>query len=107
MEAAADSEAAQKVITLSIRPQMDYYMIRVENPVDTRKVTPRRRLTLQTTKDTPELHGYGTRIIRRIAETYGGTVKFSIQDETFIADVMLQNPQEGEMTHGKTAHSGV
>lgn len=107
MEAAADSEAAQKVITLSIRPQMDYYMIRVENPVDTRKVTPRRRLTLQTTKDTPELHGYGTRIIRRIAETYGGTVKFSIQNETFIADVMLQNPQEGETPHGKTAHSGV
>lgn len=107
LEASAVSEAEQKVITLSIRPQMDYYMIRVENPVDVRKVTPRRRLTLETTKEMPELHGYGTRIIRRIAENYGGTAKFSIQDETFIADVMLQNAQEGDMTDGKAAHCSV
>jgi len=107
LEASIASDAEQKIITLSIRPQMDYYMIRVENPVDTRKVTPRRRLTLKTTKEMPELHGYGTRIIRRIAENYGGTVKFSIRDETFIADVMLQNAQEGDMTDGKAAHCGV
>lgn len=109
IEASAESDAEQKVITLSIRPQMDYYMIRVENPVDVRKVTPRRRLTLQTTKENPELHGYGTRIIRRIAENYGGTVKFSINEETFVADVMLENPQEqgGGRTDGKTAHRSV
>lgn len=107
LEACAESDADPKVITLSIRPQMDYYMIRVENPVDTRKVTPRRRLTLKTTKEMPELHGYGTRIIRRIAENYGGTAKFSIENETFIADVMLQDLQEGEVTDGKAAHCRV
>lgn len=96
LEACIDSDAEQKIITLSIRPQMDYYMIRVENPVDTRRVPPRRRLTLKTTKEMPELHGYGTRIIRRIAESYGGTAKFSIQGETFIADVMLQDSQKEE-----------
>ena len=94
-------------MALSIRPQMDYYMIRVENPVDTRKITPKRRLMLKTTKENPELHGYGTKIIRRIAESYGGTAKFSIEGEKFIADVMLQNCQEGEDTDGKTAHRSV
>ena len=107
IEAGAASDAQPKVVALSIRPQMDYYMIRVENPVDTRKITPKRRLMLKTTKENPELHGYGTKIIRRIAESYGGTAKFSIEGEKFIADVMLQNCQEGEDTDGKTAHRSV
>ncbi len=107
LEACVDSDAESKTITLSIRPQMDYYMIRVENPVDVREISPKNRLTLKTTKEMPELHGYGTRIIRRIAENYGGTVKFSIEDETFIADVMLQNQQEGGMTYGEAAHCSV
>lgn len=91
IEATAESGAAVKKIYFSIRPQQDYYLIRVQNPVDTKNISVRRRLTLQTTKQTPELHGYGTRIIRRIAEEYDGTATFSIKDGTFIADVMLAN----------------
>lgn len=107
LEASAACDADQKTVTLSIRPQMDYYMIRVENPVDTRKIAPKRRLTLKSTKENPELHGYGTRIIRRIAENYGGTAKFTIEGEQFIADVMLQDPQKGDATDGEAAHCSV
>lgn len=34
-------------------------------------------------------HGYGTKIIRNVAETYGGYADFSVEDNTFIADVVL------------------
>lgn len=97
IEGCAASGAEQKVITLSICPQMDYYMIRVENPVDTREVSARRRLTLQTTKKNPELHGFGTKIIRTIAEHYNGTVRFAMNGDLFVADVMLLDPQKGEI----------
>lgn len=91
------SAAAHKVITLNIQPQMDYYMIRVENPADTSTLSARRRLTLQTTKKNPELHGFGTKIIRTIAERYNGSVRFSMREELFVADVMLLDAAKGAM----------
>ncbi len=88
IEACAECDK-QKKITLSIRPNQEYLFIRVTNPANIGKASARRRLTLTTTKPDRDLHGYGTRIIRSIAEKYAGCAKFSMEGDQFIADVML------------------
>ena len=64
---------------------------------------------LQTLRKNKVVRNAGWIIGGKIAENYGGTVKFSINEETFVADVMLENPQEqgGGRTDGKTAHCSV
>lgn len=48
------------------------------------------RLRLISTKRDGQLHGYGTAIIRRIAEQYNGVSRFRIENGRFVADVMLE-----------------
>jgi nitrogen-specific signal transduction histidine kinase len=97
IEAAAQSGRQAPVVSVSIRPQQDYLFLRVTNPVSD-QISPRRRLTLRTTKEDPKAHGYGTKIIRRIAQKYQGSVKFDIKDDLFVADVMLylEDKRDGE-----------
>lgn len=102
IEAAAKSGEQRPVITVQIRPQQDYLFIRVTNPVDN-SIPPRHRLTLRTTKEDKRVHGYGTKIIRRVAERYQGSVGFDIRDGRFVADVMLyleEERQNGEAVSG-------
>jgi len=88
IEAACQSGAENPSVSVSIRPQQDYLFLRVTNPVDD-SVPKSSRLSLNTIKNNPEAHGYGTKIIRRIAERYHGSVKFDIRDDRFVVDVML------------------
>lgn len=97
IEAASESGQEAPVVAVSIRPQQDYLLIRVTNPVND-SVSARRRLTLRTTKEQPWAHGYGTKIIRNVAQRNQGSVKFDIKDGQFIADVMLYLEEE---THGE------
>lgn len=48
----------------------------------------------QTTKRDKENHGFGSKSIRHIAEIYGGTAHFSVEDNIFTALVMLPIPEE-------------
>lgn len=75
-------------ITLAIYPQKDYLYLCVTNPTDQTHLV-RGGLGLVTTKADKLLHGYGTRIIRRIAEKYNGMVDYSIDSGTFTAKVLL------------------
>ena len=96
IEAAARSDLDQPVVQISILPRQEYLFIRITNPVD-KTMPEKRRLTLKTTKtDHTEMHGFGTQIIRRIAETYNGSVKYSMSGGIFTTDVMLEMPGEGE-----------
>lgn len=96
IESAAKSGEEQPTVRIQVRPKQEVLLIRVENPVDA-SISARRRLSLETTKsDHREVHGYGTKIIRRIAQKYNGSVKFSLNEGTFIADVMLELPEETE-----------
>lgn len=96
IESAAQSGVEQPIVRIQARPKQEVLLIRVENPVDA-SISPRRRLSLETTKsDHREVHGYGTKIIRRIAQKYNGSVKFSLNGGNFIADVMLELPEETE-----------
>ena len=94
MEAAAQSGAEDKTVHISMMPRQEYLFIRVTNPVDER-LPARRRLTLETTKEKDaELHGFGTRIIRRVTERYNGSVKYNQEDGVFTTNVMLEMPEE-------------
>lgn len=94
MEAASQAGVAEPTVNISIIPRQEYLFIRVTNPVD-KTLPEKRRMTLETTKTNhTELHGYGTRIIRRIAESYNGSVKYSMSGGIFTTDVMLEMPKE-------------
>ena len=107
IEAAAQSGEREKVVEISIMPRQEYLFLRVTNPVD-RSLPEKRRLTLETTKTkNSELHGFGTRIIRWVAEKYRGSVKYSMKDGIFCTDVMLEMPEESGDTKGVVAHDPV
>lgn len=97
IEGSICSGEEKPVISVGIRPQQDYLFLRVTNPVGEEGSG---RPSLRTTKEDKRLHGYGTKIIRRVTERYEGSVNFRVQDKRFIADVMLS--LEGEQ-NGKAA----
>ena len=69
-------------------PSSDYLYIEVRNPTDRKHLT-RRTDGIVSTKADAALHGYGTRIITRIAEKYNGTALFEAADGVFTARVIL------------------
>ena len=99
IEASVRSGAPRPVVCVNIRPQQDYLFLRVTNPVAGEAAG---QPALHTTKADKRLHGYGTKIIRRVAEQYEGSAKFRVQDGQFIVDVMLslEEEQDGEHTSG-------
>ena len=75
-------------VTVSIKPGGDYLVVEVRNPTD-RKTIARKAGGLLSTKNDPSLHGYGTRIVTRLAEKYNGSAIFEASDGVFTARVML------------------
>ena len=88
IESSAASGAPSPVVKLELRQEREYLFIHMENPVDP-SVDAKDRLRLRTAKENRELHGYGTKVIQRIAERCNGYVQYDIQDQTFISDLML------------------
>ena len=91
-------------VSLSINPgnpSSDYLYIEVRNPTD-RKNLARRTGGIVSTKSDAALHGYGTRIVTRLAEKYNGSALFEAKDGIFIArvilDMMLSKKKEEEDT---------
>nr|MBR4281239.1 GHKL domain-containing protein [Clostridia bacterium] len=78
---------------LEIHPHQSYLLIRCLNSTD-RTSLPRKGGGLLSTKSKAEYHGYGTRIITRLAEKYNGCADFKLENGMFLAQVML------DMTEG-------
>lgn len=99
IEASVRSGVERPTVCVNIRPQQDYLFLRVTNPAAGEAAG---QPALRTTKADKRLHGYGTKIIRRVAEQYEGSAKFQVQDGRFIVDVMLslEEDQDGEHTFG-------
>ena len=89
IEGAAASEAEEKVIRLSIRPEGGYYIVSVQNPCAPRKDGSGSLSRLKTTKADKEVHGYGTKLISRIAKRFNGTARYQVKDNVFTVNVML------------------
>lgn len=82
-------------ITLQLQPKGGYWFITVRNPCDPAKVNRGRDGRLKTSKPDGDVHGYGTRVVSRIAEKYQGTAHFSVEGSTFVASVMLVGEEAG------------
>ena len=80
-------------IRLEIHPHSSYLLIRCENTTN-RTTLNYNGKGLVTTKKDSNLHGYGTKIISKIAEKYNGQVKFYLEDQKFIAIAMLDMMME-------------
>ena len=63
------------------------FYIKVENPTD--KEHGELKDTLETSKKDKVNHGYGTKIVKRIAVKYNGYVRYKVADGKFIAEVLL------------------
>lgn len=84
-------EQDKKLIDISLRSESGVVRIRVENYyngalafADDLPVT---------TKDDSYFHGYGVKSIKSIAEKYGGFVRFIVDDETFVINVIIPVPE--------------
>lgn len=95
VEGAIASGKDKPTIVVNIQPRQDYLFIRITNPVS-ESVSKKRLLSLKTTKVETSLHGYGTKIVRKLVEKYQGSIMFDIKDGRFIADVMLDLNGEGQ-----------
>lgn len=96
IEAAASSGSDAPFVSISIRPKQEYLFIHQVNSVGS-DVPAERRLSLETTKrENRELHGIGTRVIRRIVEAYNGSVKYAMADGLMTTDVMIELRRDGE-----------
>lgn len=88
IESSVAAGVPSPVIRLELHQKREYLFVHMENPVDP-SVDAKDRLRLRTTKENRELHGYGTKVIQRIAGNYNGYVQYDIQDKMFISDLML------------------
>lgn len=83
------SENKDYTVNCKIARRADYLYICVQNGV--RDGGSRDELLkLNTEKEDTENHGYGHRIVKRIAEKYNGLVRYSIEDNEFVAEVLLE-----------------
>jgi len=88
IEACGSRKCFEPTIRIHIKQENSYLFIRVMNPIDD-SVPDEERLTLKSTKINTRAHGYGTKVINMIVERYNGYVKYNIQDNVFISDVMI------------------
>lgn len=88
IESSAVANVPGPAVRLRLYLERGYLFIHMENPIDS-SVEASERLKLHTTKENRELHGYGTKVIQRIAEQYNGYVQYDIRGQQFISDLML------------------
>lgn len=81
-------------VRLEIYPHQRYLYIRCMNSTD-RQTLEHSGLGLLTTKRDKQLHGYGTKIIAKLAEQFNGCAQYSLEEDMFVAQVMMDMTWEG------------
>lgn len=89
-------EGASVSIRLTMHPHGSYLYIVCRNTTDRKKLD-RINNALLTTKNDTRMHGYGTRIVAKIAEKYNGSVDYSLKEGQFVAKVIMDMMLGGEM----------
>lgn len=78
-------------IVLCVAKTNDFIMIKIENDCVTRRKKSANGF-FKTTKAEENLHGIGTKSIRRVAEKYDGTAVFESFDNRFVTQIMIPSP---------------
>lgn len=90
------ADGAEKAkLRLEIYPHQSYLYIKCMNSTDRTSLI-KRKGGLITTKADASLHGYGTKIVSRLAEKYNGAADYSLAEGQFIAQVMLDMTKSTE-----------
>ena len=82
------TDSKDYLIDVKIGKRADYLYISVQNEIrdDTDRET---LLKMNTVKDDAVNHGYGHKIVKKIVDKYNGCVNYTISENEFIAEVML------------------
>ena len=83
-------EKEERLIYCSVRSNQGFLMINVENRYAGR-VQFRHHLPL-TTKEDKNLHGYGVKSMKQIAEKYGGSIRSAAEDGWFKLQILIPMP---------------
>lgn len=104
------AEGDGRLIEFVVRPEGGYYILSTKNPCRPGRPREGSFARLRTTKRDTDVHGYGTRIIDKIARRYNGSTHFSARDGAFEATVMLaaqgEQASSGKGSAGGTAEGG-
>lgn len=87
IECLSSVDVSRRQIIVDVRPRAGMAVIRVENYTPAEPVV--RDGGLVTSKEDAANHGFGVKSIQNIAETYGGSAQFFVQDETFYLVVAI------------------
>ncbi len=85
-------------LRIEIYPHNRYLYIMCRNTTDHTEFC-RNGGGLRTTKESRELHGYGTRIVAKLAKKYNGFADYSLENQEFVAKVVLYM-MEGDGNEG-------
>lgn len=80
-------------VRLEIYPHHSYLFIKCSNSTDRTELT-HAKGGLHTTKQDEQMHGYGTRIIARLAEKHNGCADYSLSGGQFVAQIMLDMTED-------------
>lgn len=83
----ACGKCTEKYIEINISARNEQCLITVLNSVEGDIL--KENSALATTKEDPELHGFGTRSILKIANKYDGNVRYFQEDNLFACEVLL------------------
>ena len=88
MEAVVRARNKAFLVDCKIMKQHNYLYIGVQNELRD-GIDPKKLMAFETEKEDSANHGFGHRIIRRIAKKYNGCTNYTIENNQFIAEVML------------------
>lgn len=88
VEACVRFDLKQQGVCVRIYPRQDYLYICVKNTLPS-DVDRDRLLSLNTVKSDSVNHGYGTQIVKRLVAQYDGYVTYSVENDEFIAEAMI------------------
>lgn len=100
IEAILRTESRDYLVDIKIGRRTDYLYLCVQNEIRD-DVDRENLLKMNTTKDDAVNHGYGHKIVKRIVDKYNGYVNYTVVENEFVAEVMLnlKNAEGGGTLH--------
>lgn len=87
-----EPETEDRTIVLTVRMVHKMLYVTAKNAVAPEHISA--ALALETVKEDKALHGYGTKIVGKIADAYGGRVEYVVNEGYFIVSVVISEPDE-------------
>ncbi len=91
IEATIRLDEMNKNMSLSISTIHSMIVVKTKNRFDSSSMIQSNNGDIETSKKNRQLHGYGLRIVKAIAEKYNGSFEFTFENDQFEAIVMLAN----------------